>query len=311
MRSGFVSFIGRPNAGKSTLVNRLVGVKVAIVSDKPQTTRNRILAVKNRPDGQIVVLDTPGIHKPLHRMNVRMVDAALETIREVDLLVLVADASEPVGHGDRFVLDLVRKTSTPCVLALNKIDQVAKPTLLPIIDGYRQQHTFAGIVPISALTGDGVDALETVIISHLPEGEPLYPEDFLTDQPERVMAAEIVREKLLRYTGAELPFTTAVVVDRFEEPENEPERRGVIRIYATILVERESQKPIVIGRAGDMIKRIGTDARRDLEALLDARVFLDLHVKVNPDWREDERLLDDLGVPRSSDRAARRQMRKR
>jgi GTP-binding protein Era len=306
MRSGFVSFIGRPNAGKSTLVNRLVGTKVAIVSDKPQTTRNRILAVKNRPDGQIVVLDTPGIHKPLHRMNVRMVDAALDTIKEVDLLVLVADVSEPIGYGDRFVLDLVRKASPPAVLALNKIDQIAKPTLLPIIEGYRQQHGFAEIVPISALTGDGVDALEAVIVNHLPEGEPLYPEDFLTDQPERVMAAEIVREKLLRYTGAELPFTTAVIIDRFEEPEGEESGRGLIRIYATILVERESQKPIVIGRGGDMIKRIGTDARRDLESLLDARVFLDLHVKVNPDWRENERLLDDLGVPRPSGRRRKR-----
>ncbi len=302
MRSGFVSFIGRPNAGKSTLVNRLVGTKVAIVSDKPQTTRNRILAVKNRPDGQIVVLDTPGIHKPLHRMNVRMVDAALETIKEVDLLVLVADVTEPIGHGDRFVLDLVREAQTTSVLALNKIDQIAKPKLLPIIDGYRQQHAFADIVPISALTGDGVDALEKVIIDHLPEGEPLYPEDFLTDQPERAMAAEIIREKLLRHTGAELPFTTAVVVDRFEEVEGEDGQRGLVRLYATILVERESQKPIVIGRGGEMIKRIGTDARRDLESLLDARVFLDLHVKVNADWRENERVLDDLGVPKSSRR---------
>ncbi len=302
MRSGFVSFIGRPNAGKSTLVNRLVGTKVAIVSDKPQTTRNRILAVKNRPDGQIVVLDTPGIHKPLHRMNVRMVDAALETIKEVDLLVLVADVTEPIGHGDRFVLDLVREARTTSVLALNKIDQIAKPKLLPIIDGYRQQHAFADIVPISALTGDGVDALEKVIIDHLPEGEPLYPEDFLTDQPERAMAAEIIREKLLRHTGAELPFTTAVVVDRFEEVEGEDGQRGLVRLYATILVERESQKPIVIGRGGEMIKRIGTDARRDLESLLDARVFLDLHVKVNADWRENERVLDDLGVPKSSRR---------
>jgi GTPase len=306
MRSGFVSFIGRPNAGKSTLVNRIVGTKVAIVSDKPQTTRNRILAVKNRPDGQIVVLDTPGIHKPLHRMNVRMVGAALDTIKEVDLLVLVTDSSEPVGHGDRFVVDLVRKASRPCVLALNKIDQIDKPRLLPMIEGYRQQCAFADIVPISALTGDGVDALEKVIIDHLPEGEPLYPEDFLTDQPERVMAAEIIREKLLRHTEAELPFTTAVVIDRFEEPESEGDERGLIRIYATILVERESQKPIVIGRGGEMIKRIGTDARRDLESLLDARVFLDLHVKVNPDWRENERILDDLGVPRPSGRREKR-----
>ncbi|HXH08128.1 MAG TPA: GTPase Era [Vicinamibacterales bacterium] len=290
MRSGFVSLVGRPNAGKSTLLNRLVGAKVAIVSDKPQTTRNRILAVRNRPDSQIVFLDTPGIHRPLHRMNVRMVDAALETLREVDVLVLVKDASEPVGRGDRFVLDLVRRASMPVLLALNKIDRIAKPTLLPLIDFYRREHAFAEIVPISALTGDGVDRLEALIVQHLPEGERLYPEDFLTDQPERVMIAEIIREKLLARTGAELPFTTAVAVDHLEE------QARVLRIYATILVERESQKPIVIGRAGDRIKQIGTEARLELEALLNTRIFLDLRVKVRADWREDERLLDELGV---------------
>jgi GTP-binding protein Era len=299
MRSGFVSFIGRPNAGKSTLVNRLVGAKVAIVSDKPQTTRNRIVAVKNHPGGQIVVLDTPGIHRPLHRMNVRMVDAALETIREVDLLVLVKDAAEEVGQGDRFVLDIVRKAPVPTILVLNKIDLVAKRSLLPLIDGYRREHGFAEIVPVSALTGDGVDVLERLIVERLPEGEPLYPEDFLTDQPERVMAAEIVREKLLHHTGDELPFTTAVVIDRFEEPEREG---GLLRLFATILVERESQKPIVIGRAGAMIKRIGTEARQELESLFNTKVFLDLHVKVKADWRENEALLDQLGVPRPSRR---------
>ena len=290
MRSGFVSLVGRPNAGKSTLLNRLVGAKVAIVSDKPQTTRNRILAVKNRPDSQIVFLDTPGIHRPLHRMNVRMVDAALETLREVDVLVLVKDASEPVGRGDRFVLDLVRKAPMPVVLALNKIDRVAKPSLLPLIDFYRREHDFAEIVPISALTGDGVDRLEEAIVRHLPEGERLYPEYFLTDQPERVMVAEIIREKLLARTGAELPFTTAVVVEHMEEQER------LLRIYATILVERESQKPIVIGRGGERIKQIGTEARLELEALLQTKIFLDLRVKVRADWREDERLLDELGV---------------
>ncbi|HSL21415.1 MAG TPA: GTPase Era [Vicinamibacterales bacterium] len=299
MRFGFVSFIGRPNAGKSTLINRLVGEKVAIVSDKPQTTRNRILAVKNAPDGQIVFLDTPGIHRPLHRMNVRMVDAALETIREVDVLGLVKDAAEAVGHGDRFVLDIVKKSKTPAVLVLNKIDLIAKPTLLPLIDTYRKEHEFADIVPVSAETGDGVDVLERAIVERLPEGEALYPQDFLTDQAERVMAAEIIREKLLRHTGDELPFTTAVVIDRFEEPD---EPGALLRLFATILVERESQKPIVIGRAGGMVKRIGTEARQDLERLFDTRVFLDLRVKVNADWREDDRLLDELGVPRTNRR---------
>ncbi len=299
MRSGFVSFIGRPNAGKSTLLNRMIGTKVAIVSDKPQTTRNRILAVKNRPDGQIVVLDTPGIHRPLHRLNVRMVDAALETIRDVDVLGLVKDVSEAFGHGDQFVLDLVRKASVPAIVILNKIDLIAKTKLLPLIDSYRQAHEFADIVPVSADNGDGVERLEQVIVSHLPEGEPLYPEDYLTDQAERVMAGEIIREKLLRHTGAELPFTTAVVIDQFQEPDREG---GLLRLFATILVERESQKPIVIGRGGGMIKRIGTEARKELESLFGTKVFLDLRVKVNADWRENDRLLDDLGVPRTNRR---------
>jgi GTP-binding protein Era len=296
VRSGFVSFIGRPNAGKSTLLNRLVGAKVAIVSDKPQTTRNRILAVKNRPDGQIVILDTPGIHRPLHRLNVRMVDAALETIREVDVLGLVKDASEATGQGDRFVLEVVKRASIPTILILNKIDLLAKPKLLPLIDHYRQQHEFAEIVPVSAQTGDGVEVLADLIVRRLPEGEALYPEDYLTDQAERVLAAEIIREKLLQHTGAELPFTTAVVIDRFEEPGKDG---GLLRLFATVLVERESQKPIVIGRRGEMVKRIGTEARQELESLFDTKVFLDLRVKVNADWREDDRLLDDLGVPRS------------
>lgn len=296
MRSGFVSFIGRPNAGKSTLLNRLVGTKVAIVSDKPQTTRNRILAVKNRPDGQIIYLDTPGIHRPLHRLNVRMVDAALETIREVDVLGLVKDAAEAVGRGDKFVLDVVRKVGTPTVLVLNKIDLILKPRLLPLIESYRREHAFADIVPVSARNGDGVDLLENVLLERLPEAEALYPEDYLTDQPERALAGEIIREKLLHHTGAELPFTTAVAIDQFQEPEREG---GLLRLFATIFVERESQKPIVIGRGGGMVKRIGTEARQELEALFGTRVFLDLRVKVNADWRENDRVLDDLGVPRT------------
>ncbi len=296
MRSGFVSLIGRPNAGKSTLLNRLVGTKIAIVSDKPQTTRNRILAVKNRPDGQIVYLDTPGIHRPLHRLNVRMVDAALETIREVDVLGLVKDASESFGHGDRFVLDLVKKAGTPTVLILNKIDRIEKTALLPIIGSYSKEHEFADIVPVSARSGDGVEVLEQVLIARLPEGEALYPEDYLTDQAERMMAGEIIREKLLQHTGAELPFTTAVVIDRFEEPDEEG---GLLRLFATIVVERESQKPIVIGKNGSMVKRIGTEARLELERLFGTKVFLDLHVKVNADWRENDRVLDDLGLPRT------------
>jgi GTP-binding protein Era len=295
VRSGLVSIVGRPNAGKSTLLNRIIGTKIAIVSDKPQTTRTRILGAKNYPDGQIVFVDTPGIHRPLHRMNVRMVDAAVDTLREVDLVLLVHDASTRPGKGDEYVATLLKNIGVPVMLVLNKIDLVAKAKLLPVIDQLRRWHDFTDIVPVSAAAGDGVDRLESLLIQHMPEGEPLYPEDFLTDQPERVLAAETVREKVLQHTREELPFSTAVVVDQFEEPEK---RGGLLKIWCTILVEQESQKPIVIGRAGDMIKRIGTEARQDLEKFFGSRIFLDLRVKVKANWRDDERVLDDLGLPR-------------
>jgi GTP-binding protein Era len=299
-RAGFVSLIGRPNAGKSTLLNRLVGAKLAIVSDKPQTTRTRIVGVKNYDEthadgltGQIVFVDTPGVHRPLHRMNVRMVDAAVDAAGEVDVVAWIVDASEAMGAGTQYVLDLVKKTRRPVVLVLNKIDRLAKPKLLPIIDRFRTLHDFVEIVPVSAMTGDNVDRLERVLLAQLQEGEPLFPEDYLTDQPERTLAAEMVREQVLAHTRDELPFTTAVVVDQFEEPE---ETGGLLRLYCTILVEQTSQRPIVIGRAGEMIKSIGTAARLELERFFETRVFLDLHVKVKPDWREDERLLDSIGV---------------
>jgi GTPase len=293
MKFGYVSLIGRPNAGKSTLLNRLVGTKLAIVSDKPQTTRNRIVGVQNSPEGQVVFIDTPGIHRPLHRMNVRMVDAALDAMRQVDVVGLVVDATERTGGGDRFLQDLVRKVEGPVVLVLNKIDLVSKPKLLPLIDAWSKEHAFAEIVPISAQTGDNVDRLQRVVLERLPDGEPLYPPDYLTDQPERFFVAEIVREQVLRHTHAELPYTSAVVVDRFEEPDE----KGLLRLYCSILVERDSQKPIVVGRGGEMIKRIGTGAREELERFFDARVFLDLMVKVRSDWREDERVLDQLLRP--------------
>jgi GTPase len=295
VRAGFVSIIGRPNAGKSTLLNRIIGTKIAIVSDKPQTTRTRILGVKNYPDGQIVFLDTPGIHRPLHRMNVRMVDAAVDTLREVDSVALVHDASTRPGKGDEYVSKLLRGVSVPVVLVLNKIDLVSKPKLLPVIDQLRKWHDFAEIVPVSASTGDGVERLESLLLAQMPESEALYPEDFLTDQPERTLAAETVREKVLQHTRAELPFSTAVVVDRFEEPEKPG---GLLRLWCTILVEHESQKPIVIGRAGEMVKRIGTEARQDLERFFETKVFLDLRVKVKADWRDDERVLNGLGLPK-------------
>ena len=293
MKTGFVSLIGRPNAGKSTLLNRLVGTKLAIVSDKPQTTRNRILGVRNYPDAQVVFLDTPGIHRPLHRMNVRMVDAAVDTIGEVDVLGVVVDASERGGKGHEFVIDLARKSKAPVFLILNKIDLIKKSRLLPVIDEYHRTGIFAEIVPVSAATGDNVDRLERAIIDRLPEGEPLYPPDYLTDQPERFFAAEIVREKVLQHTRDEIPFSSAVVVDKFDEPDR-PD--GILKLHCTIVVDRESQKPIVVGRGGEMIKRIGTAARQDLEAFFDARVFLDLHVRVKSEWREDESVLRDIGL---------------
>ncbi len=297
-RTGYVSLIGRPNAGKSTLLNRIIGEKVAIVSDKPQTTRNRILAVKNYEAGQIVFVDTPGIHRPMHRLNVRMVDTAVETLREVDVVVLLFDASTRPGHGDEYVSKLLADVKIPVVLVLNKIDLVGKAKLLPLMEQVSKWHDFAAIVPVSAATGDGVERLERVLLEQLPEGQPGFPDDYLTDQPERALVAETVREKVLQHTRAELPFSTAVVVDEF----NEEERERLLRLYCTIYVETESQKPIVIGRAGDMIKRIGTEARQDLEKFFGTKVFLDLRVKVNPNWRDNDRVLDDIGVPRSSTR---------
>jgi len=217
----------------------------------------------------------------------------VDTMRDVDVLGLVVDATEKPGKGDSYVMDLVRSVEAPIFLILNKIDQIKKSRLLPLMKQYSELGTFAEIVPISAATGDNVDRLERAIIDRLPEGEPLYPADYLTDQPERFFAAEIVREKLLQFTHAEIPFSSAVVVDRFEEPA-EGDAKPLLKLYCTIVVDRESQKPIIIGRAGEMIKRIGTAAREDLERFFDARVFLDLHVRVKAEWREDDQVLDDI-----------------
>ena len=292
MKAGFVALVGRPNAGKSTLLNRLVGQKVAIVSDKPQTTRTRILGVRNGESGQIVFIDTPGIHRPLHRLNVRMVDVAVQSISQADVVCAVADGTEAVGGGDQYLGTLLARGSVPIVLALNKIDRLAKNALLPLIDQWSRLVRFEAIVPVSALTGENEDALLQALLQHLPEGEPLYPADYLTDQPERAYVAEIVREKVLRHTRDELPFSSAVIVDRFEDA-NE---RGLMRLFCTILVERESQKPIVIGRGGAMIKRIGTEAREELEQFFGAKVYLDLRVKTRAGWREDPRMLDEIGI---------------
>jgi len=291
MRCGTIALIGRPNAGKSTLLNRIVGQKLAIVSDKPQTTRTRIVGVKQYPDAQAVFVDTPGIHKPTHRLNVRMVDTALEAMRDVDVVVLVVDASVRPGPGDSYMLDLVGKSGVPTLLALSKVDLVAKPRLLPLLERYQQAHAFTDYLPVSVVDDTNVEALERAIVARLPEGEPLFPPDYLTSQTERFMVAELVREQVLRLTHDELPFSTTVVVDRFEE-----EPGAITRLYCTIWVERESQKPIVVGKGGAMVKAIGTAARVELERELDRRVHLDLHVKVKADWRDNERLLDEIAA---------------
>ena len=269
MKAGFVALVGRPNAGKSTLLNKLVGQKLAIVSDKPQTTRNRIAGVRQYGEGQIVFLDTPGVHKPLHRLNVRMVDAALDTLKEVDVIAVVVDGSEPGGGGDRFLMDVVKKATGPRVLVLNKVDLCDKASLLPRLAEYEREVGFADLVPVSAKTGENIDRLESVLLSHLPEGDPLYPEDYLTDQPERFFVAELIREQVLQQTHDELPFSTAVVVDKFEEPD----AKGLMRLFCTILVDRESQKPILVGKGGSRIKEIGTAARKELQQFFDTRVF--------------------------------------
>jgi GTPase len=289
-RSGFVAVVGRPNVGKSTLVNRLVGEKVAIVSDKPQTTRNRILAVLNRRDGQVVLFDTPGIHKPMHRMNERMVEAAVSSLGQVDLALWLVDVTEGYGPGDRYVRDVLQRSGKPVLLGLNKIDLVAKPRLLPIIDQYRRLLDFVDVVPVSGLKGENVDRLAERVVAHLPEGERLYPDDFLTDQPERFFVAEMVREQILRHTREEIPYSTAVIIDSFKEGP------PLVRIEASILVERESQKGILIGRGGTMLKTIGSAARREIEAFLGTKVYLGLFVKVREGWREDPAMLDEMGL---------------
>ena len=297
-RFGTTAFVGRPNAGKSTLLNRILGQKVSIVSAKPQTTRNRIVGILNDERGQIVFLDTPGIHKPLHRLNVRMMDHVRSALSEADVIALIVDATEPFGKGDQYVIDMLRqeKEQNPDAkrfVILNKIDVLKKQKLLPLIEQYHGFGLFDEIVPISAAKGEAVSELVDILYRNLPEGEPRYPVDDYTTQPERFLAAELVREKLLHHTGEELPYTTAVNVERFEEDEE----TGLIRIWATIYVERPSQKPIVIGKQGSMIKRIGTEARLELESILATKVFLDLHVAVHEGWREDERFLGELEWP--------------
>jgi GTP-binding protein Era len=288
-RSGFVALVGRPNVGKSTLLNRLLGGKVAIISDKPQTTRTRILGVKHLPGAQMVFLDTPGIHKPKFRLNQRMVDVALHVLDEVDLAFFLVEATDAPGPGDRFVLERLKERKLPVFLVVNKIDLVKKLRLLPLLDEYQRMHEFAEIVPISAKTGDGVDRLVDLALARMPEGPVYFPEDVMTDQPMRILAAEIIREKLLQKTHDELPFAVAVGIDSFKE------EGKLARISATVYVEKESQKAIVIGRQGEILKAVGTYARIDMENLFGMKVFLQLWVKVKESWRQDERMLVELG----------------
>lgn len=290
--AGYVALVGRPNAGKSTLLNRLVGEKIAAVSNKPQTTRFKIVGIVNRPDGQIVLVDTPGVHKPGYELNRRMMAAVHDALLEVDLVCLIRDVSVSTGNGDRFVLDLVRQSGKPALLLLNKTDKLKdKSKLLPLIEWYRAEYEWKAIVPISALKGDQVKPLLDEMTAHLPEHEPLFAEDELTDQPLRALAAEIVREKVLETTGEEIPYVTAVLTEKWEEV-----RDDFTRIHCAISVERESQKKIIIGRGAQRLKQIGVRARRDIEKLLGHRCHLELFVKVEEDWRDREHLLDEMGI---------------
>jgi GTP-binding protein Era len=291
-RSGYVALIGRPNAGKSTLLNFLVGEKIAAVSNKPQTTRHKIQGIVTKPEGQIVFVDTPGVHKPGYLLNRRMMAAVHDAILTVDVVVLLRDASVSTGNGDRFVLDLVKESGKKAILVLNKIDKVKDKTeLLPLMEYYSQEHNFAEIIPISALRGEAIHRLLELIISHLPVSDPIFGEDEMTDQPMRSIVAEMVREKILASTGEEIPYVTAVVTERWDDADPQQPK-----IYCAIYVERDSQKGIIIGKGGAKLKKIGTEARADIEKLLGTRVYLQLFVKVMADWRNRERDLDEIGI---------------
>ena len=291
-RSGYVALIGRPNAGKSTLLNFLVGEKIAAVSNKPQTTRHKIQGIVTGEDGQIVFIDTPGVHKPGYLLNRRMMSAVHDAILSVDVVVLLRDASVSTGNGDKFVLELIKESGKPAVLVLNKIDKIKdKKNLLPLIQYYAGEYDFAEIVPISALKGEAIDNLLKQIVKHLPENEAIFAEDEMTDQSMRTLVSEMVREKILQTTGDEIPYVTAVVTEKYDETEAD-----VTRIHCAIYVERSSQKGIIIGKGGIKLKKIGTEARVDIENLLGKKVFLQLFVKVVEDWRNRPQDLDDIGV---------------
>jgi GTP-binding protein Era len=294
MRSGFVSIVGRPNAGKSTLLNALVGEKLAIVTHKPQTTRNRICGIVNlkragrRPAGQIVFVDTPGIHKPSDALNKRMMQEVYDAVEGCDLLLLIADAAQKFGAGDQFALDLVKRSQLKTFLLLNKIDLIDKGNLLPIIEHYSALHPFAEVIPISATKKDGLDLLLNKVVANLPEGPPFFPPDQVTDQPARFAAAELIREQVLVLTQQEVPYASSVIIEQFEESAR------LVKIAAAIYVERDGQKAIVIGRQGAMLKEIGTRARHAIERLLGKKVYLELFIKVRGRWRESRQFVDEL-----------------
>jgi GTPase len=292
-RSGFVSIIGRPNAGKSTLLNALVGEKLAIVTRKPQTTRNRIQGIvnidraKNRPAGQLVLVDTPGVHKPVNSLNRRMMKEVYDALEGCDLLLLIADATAKFGTGDQFVLDIVKRSGQPCFLLLNKIDALDKQKLLPLIAEYKSLHDFAEVIPISALKRDGLDMLRDSVIKALPEGPRYFPKDQITDQPERFLVAELIREQVLLATEQEVPYATTVMIEQYEEGEK------LTRIAATIYCERDGQKAILIGKQAATLKKIGTAARLQIQKLLNTKVFLELFVKVRAGWRDSRQFIEE------------------
>jgi GTP-binding protein Era len=288
-KSGFIAIIGRPNVGKSTLMNCLLGEKISIISDKPQTTRNRIRGILTLPDAQLVFLDTPGIHKPLHKMNEIMVNTAIGTYKEVDVIMLLVEATERPGAGDRFIIETLAKITTPVFLVINKVDLIAKERLLPLIQELSGLYPFAEIIPVSALKKD-LGGLVDAILKRLPQGPKYFPDDQLTDQPERFVVTEIIREKIFELTKEEIPYSTAVMIEQMKEEPN------LTTIHAMIYVDRDSQKGIVIGKNGALLKEIGTRARLDAEKLLGVKVFLQLWVKVKKGWRDDDRMLRNVGI---------------
>jgi GTP-binding protein Era len=290
-KSGFVSIIGRPNVGKSTFLNHVIGQKIAIMSDKPQTTRNKIQGVYTEENSQVIFIDTPGIHKPKHKLGDFMMKVAQSTLKEIDLILFMVNATEEYGRGDEFIIEKLKTVNTPVFLVINKIDQVHPDELFPLIEKYRSLYTFKEIVPISALDGNNVPTLLTEIKACLPVGPQYYPAEQVTDHPEHFIVAELIREKALQLTREEVPHSIAVVIDVMKRRES----GTIIDVNATIIVERDSQKGIVIGKQGSMLKEIGKRARLDIEALLGSKVFLELWVKVQKDWRNKASQLRDFG----------------